>query len=582
MDEVKYPLLRSDRLVLAAVGAIQGFAIWLLVDQWPETGRGSALFVALLSFVAVQGLVFHFAWSGQERARLVSLASAVALVYALVAYWVGAQLPAVGEGTIARGDTLRAVTWINTTGITLYILGPFLQIYQRIGRFRFPYPDLFVHAWSNFHIALVGLLFLGVLWAVLMLWAALFRLIDIDFFGELFTDDLFASIVSGGAIGFGLSLGREREKLVATLRTITLSVFRALLPLTALVALMFLAAVPFTGLEPLWETNRASYILLSWVLLTVLFLNAVYQDGSEGRPFIAPLRWMVEAALVAMVVFSGLALYGLGLRVGQYGLTPNRVYGLVATVILGLHAVGYAVAVARRRGPWLNLVQHVNLALAPVVVVLGLLLHTPVLDPLNWSARNQYQRLVNGDVSPAEFDFAYLRFRLGRAGARQLDRLDGLTDHPDAAAIRQAVARAREFPSYGQLGQPPLRLEDIDLYPAGSPWPAGLEEAMQTTLPGWRQWPRGDKRNWVVLAVDLTPAPGLEYVAFSGGNGFNGFAFEQDAEGAWHHFANYNAQSAVDYDRFLRSVESSSFSPAPPDYPNLAVGEYRYGVMKRP
>ncbi len=351
--------MAHQRIVLAGVGAAQGLVFWILVENWPEGHAARALSAGILTFLSVATAITHFAWTGRSHGRLLALACGTAGVYAAVAFWVGWQLPSVGDAL--HGDEQRALTWIVACLSTLYVLGPFLQIFQESGRWRFPYESLFLHSWNNFFVALVGLLFLGSLWAVLLLWGALFDLVKIELFSDLFSESLFIYVVTGGAAGFGIAVGRDSQRAIGTLRSITLAIFRTLLPLTSFVALLFIATLPFTGLDPLWETGHASPILLSWIALTVLFLNAVYQDGSGGPPYPRALVRLVEAFIVSMVLYVAISLYGMSLRIGQYGLTPSRFYALLCGVVFGLYAVGYAAAVLQRGPEWLAGIRRIIL-----------------------------------------------------------------------------------------------------------------------------------------------------------------------------------------------------------------------------
>ncbi|MFL2546099.1 MAG: DUF4153 domain-containing protein [Candidatus Rariloculaceae bacterium] len=565
-----------ERVRLIGIGAVQGLIVWWLLDHWPDEGTGSAAFLAVLYFLICQGLALHFSWTGRDYLRLVLVSALLGVVYALVSFWVGLQLIDVEEAVASSSDRSRAASWAFAAGITLYVAAPFMQIYQRTGRFEFPYTRLFLHAWSNFHIGLIGLLFLGVLWAVLRLWAALFNLIGVEAFGDLFGHEIFVSIVSGGAIAFGLSLGRDREQLVAALRNITLGVFRALLPLVSFVALLFLVFVPFTGLQPLWDTDSGSHILLAWIVTSILFLNAAYQDGTEQRPYSQYARKLVEAGVIAMVAFTAFSLYGLFLRVGQHGLTPGRVYGLVIVLMLGFYVIGYSVAVFRAGNTWLPLVARVNFVAAPIAVALGLLMHTPILDPIGVSARSQYARLVDGRVGVEEFDFAYLRFRLGREGLRGFEALETLADHPESARIRERAAEARDLRNYGVLAEAlPIEM-DIDLYPAGASWPPGLRDAINRDLSAIFRRPAGAEYRIAVFATDLSADPGDEYVVVRSNVVSQAFALRRTESGTWERFAEYMSRPAPSFDELVESIETSSFGGVPPDILDLEIGEHRF------
>jgi len=502
-----------ERLGLAAAGGAHGLAIWLLVEAWPESPAARAAAVSLLTFLAVTALVFHFAWTGRARGRLLAVTLGTGLLYAAVAGWVGASLP--GETLASRADEGRAWTWLAASLVTLYVLGPFLQIHQRTGKIHFPYRDLFLHGWNNFFVALVGGLFVNALWAVLLLWAALFELVGIDFFKEFFREPAFVWPVTAAAAGFGIALGRESERVVSTLRKVTLALFRGLLPLVAFVALIFLAALPFTGLDALWSTNHASQLLLTWVALTVLFLNAVYQDGSGEETPSRPVRWLVEAALLAMTAYVVISVHGISLRIEQYGLTPRRFWIVLSAVVLGSYAFGYAFAVVRRGRPWLRAVRAVNLLVALLVVALGLLAHTPLLDPIGWSARSQIARLADGRVAAADFDYGFLHFQLGREGEAGLGELEALADHPEIATIRDGVAKARAAESYWawQQRHGPAFGEDLfHVLPPGSELPEGLLDAARADSPIAVNGACADARYCAAFAVELDGRAPPEWV----------------------------------------------------------------------
>ncbi len=154
--------------------------------------------------------------------------------------------------------------------------------------------------------------------------------------------------------------------------------------------------------------------------------NAVYQDGDTAVTDGPWYRRGITAVIVAMPVFTGLSLYSLTLRIDQYGFTPDRLYALIFAGVLGLYGLGYGLAVLRHAGKWLSLLQPVNIALSLVVIVLALMFHTPVLDPLRLSADSQYWRLASGETGAATFDYGTLRFGPSEIEADRTDVLQAL------------------------------------------------------------------------------------------------------------------------------------------------------------
>src|SRR5688572_11267839 len=192
--------MSSERPLLAALGALHGLALWLLANQWPEAWAPSAR-AAAATFVCVLGLVVHFAWTGADRARLLALALGVGALYAAISWWIGWQIP--GPGAPFHGDEARWGSWTLCGGLSLFALGPFLQIYERTGALHFPYTELFSNAWGNLFVTALAGVFLGALWAVLGLWGALFRLVGIEWFSDLFRQPAFAWVTSGAVTALG-------------------------------------------------------------------------------------------------------------------------------------------------------------------------------------------------------------------------------------------------------------------------------------------------------------------------------------------------------------------------------------------
>ncbi len=71
-------------------------------------------------------------------------------------------------------------------------------------------------------------------------------------------------------------------------------------------------------------------------------------------------------------------------------------------------------------------------------------------------------RLADERVKAADFDFGYLRFKLGPAGQRALDRLKALESHPEIDLIREQIALTESAKNYWewrglQRGEQPPR-----------------------------------------------------------------------------------------------------------------------------
>jgi len=288
--------------------------------------------VAVLASLALlllhQGQEWHWPWLSDSRVLFAgyTLATAPPLMLALMISriderrtWVVIGLTAMlllglslhnGTACFPPGTGCGPVraTYIPSLVVALFILLPFLQAVrdrQPGDAWQPPYPLLFRYAWDN-ALALAGTaLFIGVSWLILWLWAALFVLLGITVFRDLFDKLRFIYPANGLMTGFGLVLCRAQGGALRALLRLCLSLCRALLPFIAVLALSFLAVVLLQGVEPLWKTGRAASLLLWLVLGTLVLTNGVFQDGEADDPYPRWLRHVVGAGLLTMPVHAG-------------------------------------------------------------------------------------------------------------------------------------------------------------------------------------------------------------------------------------------------------------------------------------
>src|SRR6266516_5842913 len=269
-------------------------------------------------------------------------------------------------------------------------------------------------------------IFLGVFWALLFLGAKLFGLIRIELFTDLIKRPWFAIPATMLVLTLAIHITDLRPGIVRGTQTLMLTLLSWLLPMMALIAFGFTVALSFTGLDPLWNTHRATAILLIAAFALILLINSAYQDGGPEHFRAAPLRYSSVLAAVLLAPLLGLASYALLLRVQQYGWTPDRVITLACIAVAACYAVGYFVA-ALRSGLMLRELETTNVLTAFFIVVVLLALFTPIADPARISVADQVNRLQSGSIPPDKFDFGFLRFGSGRYGMAALQGLAGLT-----------------------------------------------------------------------------------------------------------------------------------------------------------
>jgi len=136
------------------------------------------------------------------------------------------------------------------------------------------------------------------------------------------------------------------------------------------------------------------------------------------------LRYAALALCLAILPLTVFAAVSMGARISQHGLSPERLWGLVAIVVACAFGLAYLVAVVRGHKPeWKARVRDANLHLAAATCVVALILALPIVDFGSISAKNQLARLESGEVSAKDFDYAALRWDFGDAGRKALGTL---------------------------------------------------------------------------------------------------------------------------------------------------------------
>jgi hypothetical protein len=575
-----------SRVTLAAVGLVQGFVYYLSYEFWPDGAGQRAVVAAVLFFVSAFALIFQLSWAGKDVKRQLVVTTVLPLVFAFITFWVWLQIP-VGEVPY-RSDGIRAPSWIAGAVVTLFLVTPFIQIFLRSGRRVYPYEELFNGFWNNLFTVAVGGMVIGAFWAVIMLWSELFKLIDVTFFEDVFTGAAFVCLSLATVFGYALALGREWEKLATTSRNLLLMVLKALMPLLAVIALLFLVSLPFTGLQPLWDTRHASATLLALIGVTILFFNGAYRDGIGEPPYSPWVRRLVEAALITIPLFAAITFYALFLRIDQYGLTLGRFYGVLFATAGMLCGLGYAMAVFKRSGEWMDSVPTVNMRMAWIVVVCAVLAHTALLDPMRWSARNQFRRISAGDVDAAEFDFGYLRFELGHIGFETLERIEGLNDHPQANIIAERIRATREAESYSDVRpQPETLLAASDIFPLDTTTalPDSLVRYVVTHLTQFQADACEANGDCTLFPVNLDNDEAMEFVLLlSGDRNYSMLAYDLGTDGRWEQAGQlwrYNRDVRLPpRTTLLETLNQNGASTAQADYRDLVIGELRLRVIR--
>ena len=465
------PLLGPIRI---GIGLLQGLGLYWLqrsadsdVKVWPATEP--LLFGPLLLVVAFLPLVLL---AGVGRLRPVTLA-----IWTAVA---GVALALLGLHDIARqsADTLRNPPFLSAPVILFSAAALFISHHlvvpadverRRIASF----PANFDPTRKAGVQLAMSLGFTGAFWILLLLGAALFKVIGLAFLENLLRETWFAIPVTFLVFAVAVHLTDVRDGLIRGVRTVALMLLSWLLLVMTVLAAGFLAALPFTGLEALWETGNATSLVLAAAAALIILINTAYQDGRPDNLPPLVLRFAVRVAAVLLTPLVILAVLGLSLRIGQYGLTPDRIIAAACALVGIAYAAGYGWAALSpfwRKGDWMRPLERTNIWTALLTVGVILLLFSPALDPARLSVMDQVARLERGAVTPDKFDFRFLRFDSGKAGLAALARLARSRDAAIASKAKAAQRFDIRYDGPGPEEEQPV--PPMEVWPAGTVLPA--------------------------------------------------------------------------------------------------------------
>ncbi|MDQ3077428.1 MAG: DUF4153 domain-containing protein [Pseudomonadota bacterium] len=460
--------------IMAGICAAAGLTFDALADT-NSSHSVSALRQAGASFVAVAAL--SFVMTVEQRRWLWSLAFALG--------W-GTVIALVGWFTASYNQQGEIAEWPFLSGLFAVLLAaPLFQTVRDEGAWRFPYARLHSHAWTDAVIGAASLAFVGVTFLLSWLIAGMFDLIGIDLVKDLLQESWFAWMLAGFAFGAAVGLLRERDGLVATLQRLVMVVLAVLAPVLAAALLLFLASLPFTGLGGLWDSALpATGLMLLAGAGAVLLANAVIGNGEDDRASGRVLRLSALLLVLTVLPLAIIAAVSIGARIGQYGWTPERIWGVVAVAVAVLYGLAGWWAVAKRRTNFDDLLRPLQTRLALGLCGLALFLALPIVDFGAISANSQMARFASGRVPANGFDWKAMAFDFGPAGRARLAEIarSGPSEQRRLAAtalssrnrydVEQEVAAADSGASLDRR---------LRVLPGGAALPQGLREEVAAT-----------------------------------------------------------------------------------------------------
>lgn len=475
MDErsrVEHPAWPFRALLLAALGAGFALAFHALIDGADgPTWTDSRLRTAAVVFLPVAGAVFAFSLERLRWTRSAAFAAGAGLVAAFVAGWNG------NPDRWGSGEGWQVAAALLSVAVAV----PLFQSVRDGGR-RPEAAILHAHVWTNLILGGAAVAFVIATLLLTLLLGELFHLIGIGLVRDLMQRGWFALPLAGAAFGGAVGLLRDRDQVLGTLQKVARAVLSVLAPFLALGLALFVLALPFTGLRPLWDQTQATTpILLACILGAAVLANAVIGNDSEEEGRSPVLRFAAIGLALVMAPLALVAAVSTGKRIGQYGLTPDRMWACVFVMAVAAFALAYLYALVRGRAGWPEALRRANVRAAWGICLLALFLALPIVSFGALSTRDQLARLESGRTPPHRFDWAAMRFDFGPSGRRALERLSASSNLIVRQRAREALrASDRLFVDSVEAAEPqrtPARMRAD----GGAPVPPALADMIGRT-----------------------------------------------------------------------------------------------------
>jgi hypothetical protein len=459
--------------LLLVLGCLCGLAFQQLIQgsrPWAWTDDPVRLGCAAL--VVGAGIAFAFSLERDRPLWSAAFALLVGLVVGGVTW---------GNGNWSSWGS-NEVWQLFSALLAVVIAVPLFQTARDSGRVRLDYEPLHAHSWTNAILWGATWGFVLIVFLLAQLLAQLFNLIGIHLLKDLLDKSWFDWLLVGGSFGAGIGLLRDRDRVLVMLQRVATAILSVLAPVLAFGLVLFVLALPFTGLAPLWgETKATTPILLVCILQAFVLVNATIGNSADEEARAPVLRHAALGLAVVMLPLGIVAAISIAKRIGQYGLTPDRLWAVTFVAIALACGLSYLATVALRRRGWAEGVRRVNIRLAIGICALALFLALPIVSFGAISAGNQLWRIRTGRVASEKADWAALRFEFGPAGKRAVERLAATASDPRTRALAEQILGAKDrwtATTINESAKQALLPRAIDVLPRPAPVPKALSDLL--------------------------------------------------------------------------------------------------------
>ncbi|TMO79076.1 DUF4153 domain-containing protein [Pseudoalteromonas aurantia] len=447
LDHFKLTKIQYKSLLLIAL--LQGLALLLLHQalkfKWIIAESPAVLFACYCVAIIFPTLSIYGV-TQQTTRKYYWFISLFTLFCAALGAYTGSQI------TSLSSDSLGIYSFTYGLVMTVVVFKVLLFSQALINdtkKYSIDYRLLIQRACHLFITLLFAALFTLVMWLILVLWAELFAAINITVFQHLFYEPWFFYPMLTLSHTLGVLKVRDNASVVNTVNRLIQVLSLALLPLLVMLSSLFLIALLFQGLQPIWD-NGGSALIFTLLIAILLTLNTALQS-SEGQ--LLKHHWTRIALTLGVIflpVYVAISGYGLYQRIEQYGLSVDRLWAIFIWTFVAAYFICYSAAIIKFKVKWYAYLGNINTKLGLILVAALLATQSPLLDFRKLSVSSQLAHIDSGHIDINDVDLDYLAFDLGRPGNEALKQLQqeyGNT-HPALNTRIDAVLK-RVTNSYG-------------------------------------------------------------------------------------------------------------------------------------
>ncbi|MCX9060688.1 DUF4153 domain-containing protein [Citrobacter portucalensis] len=553
---------RTTRWGMIFIGLLQGTLCYLLMTYLAPHNDGW-LFYGMPATIAITSALLLTVVSFKQRALWYWMALIFVVVLAM-SVWLKWQ--------VEDSDKWRQHEVFMFYGWRLLLMAmlalPWIQYSLHVSREQARYPHFYRQLWLNALTLLIVFVANGLFWLVLLLWSEMFKLVGIPFFSTLFFDtDWFGYVAFGLITALAVVLARTQSRLVTAVQKLLTFIATGLLPLVALLALMFILTLPFTGLEAISQRVSAAGLMSTLTLLLLLLMAIVREPQKEALPYPGALRYLIKCSLIVAPIYMLIAGWSLWVRIQQYGWTPERLYGVLVVVVLLVWSFGYLASILRRGRNPLELQGPVILGVSLLALGLLVLLSSPVIDAWRISVNSHMGLYHSGKIKPDQVSL-YMLDHSGKPGRAALEALQ------KDVAFNQDSKRRRDLNSLLQGRRDPVKelsatqlVSKVVMAP-GSQKPDDAFWAFVKTQ-GYRITSCAEQNACVLVSQDLNADGHPEQVLYAFGDG-ESLVFGMQ-KNKWDLLAVARLPEGFTKDKLLQAVANQQLGSAPRIWRDITI-----------